>query len=250
MQKETLNLYLIMSAIGGLLILMLLILAPRGVESVSSTEKMLLCAVLILINILGITLAFRPNWPSQMFKNNLKNDKSIAPNLKDQRVTSRNFQKSRPRITRFGHHPDCGRFSGHVLMLNNKRYCAGCIGLALGAAISIALTLLYLLIPVELNGVIWYYFLFFGIFFMLINFIKWKIPNKNPHLNMTFNVILVLSFFLIVIGLFQISGKLIYGLIGVVIAVLWLDTRIQVSNWNHEYICRKCAKLCKEYLYR
>jgi hypothetical protein len=37
------------------------------------------------------------------------------------------------------------------------------------------------------------------------------------------------------------------GLVGIIICFLWLDTRIQLSRWNHLKTCRRCPKACKSF---
>jgi len=61
------------------------------------------------------------------------------------------------------------------------------------------------------------------------------------------NLVMPVGFFLIAIGLLESSGNAAYGLVGVVISFLWLDTRIRLSRRRHIRICSSCGEACKSY---
>lgn len=84
-----------------------------------------------------------------------------------------------------------------------------------------------------------------GMVLIALNYIEIVIPARKAHLHLIFNVLLVISFFFIITGIFHLTGSVIYGLFGILISFLWLDTRIQLSNWHHFEVCKNCSETCK-----
>ena len=82
---------------------------------------------------------------------------------------------------------------------------------------------------------------------IFLAYIEIVFPEKYMIFHIVSNVILVLGFIMVTISIFEIKGDKIYGVLGIIISVLWLDTRIQLSNYLHSSICSDCVKKCKMY---
>jgi hypothetical protein len=62
------------------------------------------------------------------------------------------------------------------------------------------------------------------------------------------NLVMPFGFFLVAVGLLEATGNAAYGLAGVLISFLWLDTRIRLSRRRHIRTCSSCREACKSYL--
>jgi uncharacterized membrane protein len=234
-QKSTVIAYLIRSLIGILILVIAVLFSSSERSSIDHLDRLFLGGAFITSCILGLSLALRPGWIRRI-NENIKGD------------GTRGSGDSKRTRTRIGHHPDCNGFSSHVIKINQRTLCTGCLGLALGSIISLLLIGLYIVVPLEANTEMYILLLLLGLFFIGMNFFEVIIRNKNSNLHLVSNVFLVIGFLLVVIGIFQLTAKIGYGILAVILSFLWLDTRIQLSSWNHKKICLSCEDTCKVYL--
>ncbi len=232
-QKTNVIYYLILSITAAVLLLTLAFFNPSNTASVDIYDKLFVGGVFITICLFGISLAIYPGW----FKRFTKQEKH-SPNKKQTQKTTRK---------RKGHHPDCDQFQNHTIRINNKIFCAGCLGLSIGAILSIFLMILYIVIGNELSFTTFYFFMFLGLIIISLVYIEIMLPIRHTIIHVISNVFLVISFLLIVVCIFEITGNKIYGAVSILLSFLWLDTRIQLSNWRHTLICKSCADNCKMY---
>lgn len=137
-----------------------------------------------------------------------------------------------------GHHPSCKNYENHIISLKNKKYCAGCSGLILGALISIIGILIYLKGFLVEYGVITFVS---GISLVVITLylpLFWNI--KKPGFKFLFNVLFVFGAFLGLIGIYTINKNLGLALFYLVLILIWIMTRISISEHNHRLICKRC----------
>jgi len=145
-----------------------------------------------------------------------------------------------------GHHPDCERFEHHVIAIGQRRYCAGCLGLALGSLLSLIIMALYLLVPpVDISLGRWLVILGIFIVSVCIAEVAWHPTNSSLHV--LSNFALVVGFLLVIIGAISSTIDAVFSLFAILICYLWLDTRIQVSGWKHQKVCRICDRSCRAY---
>jgi len=163
----------------------------------------------------------------------------------------RNYPKGddgqQSQIKMIGHHPDCEEFNNHVIKIKNFILCPGCYGLALGSVISILLMSGYIAFPIEIQHIHLYVLVIFGMLLIVLNFVEIIIPARIAYIHLICNIFLVISFFLIILGILHLTGNMIYGLLAVLISYLWLDTRVQLSAWRHSRVCQNCNESCKVY---
>jgi hypothetical protein len=199
--------------------------------TVTFLDKVIVGTVFILSCIIGISMAVKPNWIHRLGKNqNSTNNKSLTNQIKHQ-----------------GHHPVCKEFKEHIIKIGNNVYCAGCTGLAAGSVIAIILMCIYIIISFESNDELTQLFLSFGFTILSLILLQNMPGPKSASTRVITNIGLPIGFYFIVIGTLEYTGESIPGLIAVVISVLFVDTRIQVSNWRHKKICRICDRTCKVY---
>ena len=230
--KNNVSYHLSLSFFAAVFILILAFYGSLDNISISFYDRMLVVGFFIIICIFGVSLSFFPGWYKRFIKN------------KDQGSKSQKFQK-KPR-KRKGHHPDCDSFISHVIKLNNKTYCAGCFGLAIGSVLSIFLGIIYLFYFDKLFFN-FNYLIFVGLILTFLGFLETIKSIKNAIIHIVANVFLIIGFFLIVIGMFEITGNMIYMVICIIFSFLFLDTRVQMSRFNHNMICNNCKEKCKMY---
>jgi hypothetical protein len=232
-QKTNVIYYLILSITAAIMLLTLAVFNSSNTASVDIYDKLFVGGVFITSCLFGISLAIYPGW----FKRFTKQEKQ-STNKKQTQKTARK---------RKGHHPDCDQFQNHTIRINNKILCAGCLGLSIGAILSIFLMILYIVIGNELSFTTFYFFMFLGLIIIGLVYIEIMLPIRHAIIHVISNAFLVISFLLIVICIFEITDNKIYGTTGILLSFLWLDTRIQLSYWQHSLICNNCTEQCKMY---
>ena len=232
-QVKNVYYYLFLSIVAAALLLVLTFFSSSIINTIETYDKLFICGVFITSCILGISLAIFPGW----FNRFTKHEKHDANRKIIQKITRK----------REGHHPDCDQFKNHTIKIKNKTLCTGCFGLSIGSVISIILMIIYVLIDSNQSSTIFHFLIFLGLIVIGLTYVEIILPVRNAVVHVISNIFLVISFLLITISIFEITGNKIYGTISVIISFLWLDTRIQLSNWQHARICKHCSERCKMY---
>jgi hypothetical protein len=166
------------------------------------------------------------------------------------RDSSEKTDASQPtRATRPGyvaHHPNCGSFDDRILLIRGKRTCGGCLGMLLGSAAAAALMAVYLLLSSEWanEGVL---VVLTGMIIVAFCLVEIAMKHGTPWSHVIANSLLMIGFFFVTIGMIGSTGEGAYGLLAIVICFLWLDTRIQLSDWRHARTCDSCGRNCGFY---
>jgi hypothetical protein len=71
------------------------------------------------------------------------------------------------------------------------------------------------------------------------------VMKNKPMVRVAINIIFILGFFLLIITLFEQTKNLGVGVITILFCILFVQTRIQVSQYTHRYICNLCQKSCR-----
>ena len=229
--KNKIVYYLILSIVAGFLILLLAFFSSPNTNITRFFDRILIVGIATIGCLFGVSLATRPGWYRKSLHKNHGNNKS-------------NTKKIRNRI---GHHPDCDRFRSHTVTINNKKICSGCLGLAIGAIIALILMIGYLFVDIPKSIGILYLFIISGLVIIGFVYIEIILAKRSTTIHIVSNIFLMISFLLLTIGIFEITGNRMYGVITVILSFLWLDTRIQLSKWHHSLICDNCMETCKMY---
>jgi len=104
-----------------------------------------------------------------------------------------------------------------------------------------------MIVSIELQNLVLKILILLGFVFIILNYTEILMPTRNAFVHVISNAFLVMGFFFIVMGVFELTGSVVAGVVGVIISFLWLDTRIQLSKWRHAVICKNCADSCKAY---
>lgn len=225
--------YIILSIIASIFFLILTFLSPLHTNVIVIYDKLFIGGAFITSCIFGISLAVYPQWLKKLTKHTTSHLDDIKYKKKIRRY--------------YGHHPDCGNFKNHIIEIKNKTFCAGCLGLSIGSMISIILMSIYVIAVKEESTIEFYYLIFFGLIIIGFIYVEIILTIRNAIIHVISNIFLVLSFFIVTISIFEITGNKVYGIISVIISFLFLSTRIQLSNWQHTRICERCNETCKVY---
>jgi len=225
--------YIILSIIAALLLLLIAFFGFSNTITIGLNDKLFVGIFFIISCLIGISLAIYPGWLRRLLKR------------KSHVTTNQNTQKRARK--REGHHPNCYRFKSHAIRIKNKLYCAGCLGLALGCILSIFLMVIYIQIDINLSVNIFHFLIIFGLIMIGFVFVEIMRVKRNTFIHIISNSLLVISCLIIAISITEITSNKIYGLISIIFSFLWLDTRIQLSNYHHTLICNNCVNSCKMY---
>lgn len=231
-QNKNILYYLILSTTAAAIILLLSFVKTSTTNTVTINDKLLVAGAFIASCIFGISIAIYPGWHKKLIKKE-------SHNL--------NKQLQKPTRKRKGHHPDCQPFKSHTITIKNKTLCAGCLGLSTGAILAIILTILYINTPLEQTNNLYHILIILGLTIISLTYIEIMLPTRKPIIHVISNILLVISFLLITISILEITKNTVYGLIAILLSFLWLDTRIQLSQWQHTRICHECTENCKTY---
>jgi hypothetical protein len=223
-QKKRVIYYLIFSMLGAALLIVASAIHYSDNNVIHMYDKLVVGGAFIISCIFGIYAAVKPD-----------------------RMYPKRGDSQQSQIAMRGHHPDCEDFTDHVIKIKSTILCPGCSGLALGCVISILLMCSYIVYPLELQQIHSYILVFLGILFIVLNYGEMLIPARIPYFHLISNIFLVISFFLIILGILHLTGNMVYGLLAVLMSYLWLDTRIQLSVWRHSLVCQNCNESCKIY---
>jgi hypothetical protein len=141
-----------------------------------------------------------------------------------------------------GHHPDCEKFRNHVVWIWGRPYCAGCTGLALGAALSILGSGLYFFLgvfPFNPGTVFW-----LGALMVTMGLAQHFIDLGSPYLHLFLNVILVCGSFMLAASMDAMGVSFYVEAYHLGLVVFWVASRIRLSQEEHAIICRSCGLGC------
>lgn len=225
--------YLIISTAAAFLLLVLTFFSSSNINTIGTYDRLFVGGVFITSCIFGISLAIYPGWLRRSLK------------IGSHGVNRQHAQKTMMKWK--GHHPECDQFQSHTIGMRNKKLCAGCFGLSIGSIISIFLMIIYVIIVSEWPSIIFHFLLFLGLIMIGLVYIEIMLPIRHAIVHVISNVLLVIGFLLIAIGILEITGSKIYGTISIFLSFLFLDARIQLSNWRHAQTCKNCSEKCKMY---
>jgi hypothetical protein len=224
--------YLALSVAGAALLVVFVSMTPASTYIMTLLEKMVVAGVFIVTCAFGISFSLRPNWVRKFIS---KKDNTVKNHTNE---VVRSFR---------GHHPDCETFEKHRMIYQNKTWCAGCLGLLIGCVLSVILMILYVVVPFQQPPTLSRLLLFLGLLVIALMYLEIIRGRQHSIIHVLSNGMLILSFFFITISIVELSGKVVYGFFTILLCILWLDTRIQLSRWHHQRLCSSCPKPCKIY---
>ena len=139
-----------------------------------------------------------------------------------------------------GHHTLCGGFRGHEFAIDGKTFCASCVGLLIGASTALVVATLYFVFGFTYPPAA----AFIGLGCVALGLLHVPLLRTGiPLLRSALNVGLVMGFALVLSAADKV-GSLELDLVVIGMCVFWMFTRIQLSSWDHDRICRSCGYRC------
>jgi hypothetical protein len=220
--------FTLLSLVGLLLLPCLVFLTPLEQQSIP-WQRPIFSSLFVLVCLLGILAGLSPAKCSMVFQSTMKpreGNKDAGTMQADLRLE--------------GHHPSCGKFSGHILRFRGNNYCAGCSGLVIGAAVSILATIVQSLLPTESIDVAKNLF-WMGFTVTAVSLPKHRISNLfTPHVKSLLNFSFVTGTFLLFVSVDAITSRISVLVYFFALIVYWIAGRVYISKEEHESICSRC----------
>ncbi|MFH1821696.1 MAG: hypothetical protein ABH852_04570 [Methanobacteriota archaeon] len=147
---------------------------------------------------------------------------------------------TRKKLSFRGHHPDCGNFSTHVVRVGNRNICAGCTGLFIGGLAAFVGSLLYFFggFNIEQAGFLLPWAGATGVAIGLLQSSLYSILRSSVR--SLVNAFFAFGAFLLLVGVDYIAQNIFVDIFLVVLVAFWILTKIALSRWNHDMVCRQC----------
>jgi len=233
--------YLVLSFIGAGLLVVAAHQPRSALARVDQLDRSVMAAAFAAVCVVGLSMALSPNWIGRVFRQAPHGPAPGAGGLGE-------VDDGMPRRARLGHHPDCDRFDGHRLRSGEGAHCAGCTGLAAGSLVGIALAIALALVPSGLDGAWARAVLYAGTALVLADLVTDIVPGRPAAAHAALDALMVVGAFMAVVGTLWSTRSLGYGLLAVLVTVMWVDTRVTLSAWRHIDTCGRCPEGCKAYL--
>jgi hypothetical protein len=212
----------------GLALVVLLAVNPQVSQEAFAWRKPLVGSAFAAVCVLGMVAALFPGRCSEVFVGITKGK-------------SRGSQVSHATASSLrGHHPECSQYSGHVLTITRKVFCATCSGLFLGAFIALA-------------GVGTYFFgnwkigqntllaLSVGVVGVALGLLQSSLPIRRGTMRLFTGAFFVAGAFLILSGIEELTHNVSIDFLVVALSIFWLMTKISFSKLDHTRICLRCT---------
>lgn len=237
---------LLLITISFILLLLIAILPiyPSSIETPAHYRKPIAGAGFTVILALGMTAVFFPKKCSKVSAFGVDSNK-LHVQLGSASVTESDGVTASLRETSVrGHHPSCQLFQHHKFQVCGRTLCAACTGLFIGAITAVVVTTLFFF-----NG--WNpeltpHTVLLGVIGVALGLLQPLLYDKCHYIvRISVNSYFVLGASLILIGFDAMLRSLTADFLAVAGSVFWLFTRIKVSRFRHDAICRGCASKCR-----
>lgn len=211
----------------GLFTSLMLAQYPPTIQESFLWRKPLIGLIFSVICVLGIFAAVFPRRCSGTFHFR-KEKRNLTPD-------------DRSSLALKGHHPDCGKFSAHVIDVSEHRLCAACTGLSLGAVVALIGTAFYFSGGWHIDEMS-FHTVVIGVVGVIFGFVQLRFRG---FIRLCLNALFVVGAFLILVGIDESVQSLFVDTFLIALIVFWLLTRIMLSQWDHSRICQNCESPCE-----
>jgi hypothetical protein len=221
-------LFLIIVSIFGLLLSFFSVIYPPEVKDDFAFRNLTVGSAFCAVCILGIFAAVFPSSCSAIpsFEKHNRGNKS--------KLTIHE-------TTLQAHHPSCENYSTHVLHIGSRKFCATCSGMLVGASAVLIGAGLYFFgnlrigEPVILVSV--------GAFLVFFGLLQAALPKLSSGSTRFFaSTIFVIGCFLMLVSLDETVKNTSIDLFFVALCILWIMTKIALSQWDHQQTCSQCSR--------
>jgi hypothetical protein len=224
------------------LILASILLFYTPVSQDFSWRRPVISSTYALICILGVIAVFFPKKCSRIIRSERWETTPTTPYKTPQTDGIRTTSFLGFKLTH-GHHPNCEGFSDHEFQIGGKTYCAGCVGLLIGALTSLVTVSAYFISQVQLDKVA-IHLVGFGFITVLAGLLTPIFIAGRSAIRSAANAFLILGMSSILVGADTLLHNIQIDLYLIALDMLWLTTRISLSQLNHERICSNCMQKC------
>lgn len=136
-----------------------------------------------------------------------------------------------------------------MVKIGRRVFCAGCVGLILGAVLSLLGTAAYFFLDSSFSRAYWPFWMgCVGVSCGLLQYHLFDWGKSSIHLSV--NTYFVFGVFLMLAAADQLARSTVINLYIVALGVLWLYTRIMLSKLDHKTLCEACPVDKCEFAYR
>lgn len=139
-----------------------------------------------------------------------------------------------------GHHPTCGSFTNHVLNVGDRVYCSGCLGLTIGALISVGYTIVSLFFIDSISGVGALFVV--GLALIVIGILQHVIDGNNPMIHSVLNALLVFGVALARSAAQVMNDGIVLDAYFIALMFYIIQVRIELSQIDHSLVCAACQR--------
>lgn len=220
-------------SIFGLLTLSLLALYGPVHQETVPWRKPVIGATFTIICLVGIAATLFPKKCSEAFHVQKLKQSAFSD---FERLSS---QQSQTHVA--GHHPNCTRFSAHVLQVGHRTICAACAGLFIGAVAAIAAASFYffgdwVIAPTNLLAML------VGQMGLVSGLVQFKFRGC---VRLVANAFFVFGALLCLVAVDALAGSMLVDIFAVALIIFLILTRIMISRWDHWRICYECGFSCE-----
>ena len=145
------------------------------------------------------------------------------------------------------HHPSCENYSTHILHIGNMNFCATCSGLLVGATLVLFGTGLYFFGDLRIGDPS--ILVSIGSAGVAVGLLQSALPKFSGGLTRFFaSTIFVIGCFLMLVSINEVTKNTSVELFFVALCVLWIFTKIALSQRDHQQTCLNCSiESCRRY---
>lgn len=225
--------FLIAVSIFGLFLSTFFVVYPFTQEDGFAYRKLVAGTAFTMLCVLGIFASLFPSSCSAIpkFKKQNKQEKSADT------LHKATFQ---------AHHPPCDNYSTHILVVGKMKLCATCSGLMVGAAVVLFGAGLYFFGSYSFGDPLLLFLV--GAVGVALGLIQSALPKySNGFIRFIASTLFVVGTFLMLVGLDDSVKNISIDLFFVAISLLWILTKIALSERDHQRTCSNCiAESCPE----
>jgi hypothetical protein len=221
--------FLIVVSIFGLLLSIFFVVHPASIKNNFPFRNLVAGSAFSIICISGILAALFPSSCQTIPKIWKSNKNGDRPDFHE--------------TTLEAHHPSCNNYSAHILKISNMKFCATCSGLLVGATFVLLGTALYFFGNLRIgepSTLVWV-----GTAGVTLGLLQSAFPKfSNGLTRFLASVVFVVGTFLLLVSINEATNNLSIDLFFITVSLLWILTKIALSQKDHQKICSLCTKKC------
>ena len=138
------------------------------------------------------------------------------------------------------HHPSCENYSTHILSIGNRNFCATCSGLLVGASLALLGTSLYFFGNLRIGDPST--LVLIGAAGVALGLLQSALPKFSSGLTRFLaSILFVAGTFLMLVSIDAALKNTSIDLFFVALSVLWILTKITLSQRDHQRTCSDCS---------